>query len=87
VIRRGFERSVANHPCRVPTSPGSGHRTAAQVGHALEIQPGSDLAKSRAGGRGASAEGSGDRVAFAPSSRRPFPSRWGIALADEDGVR
>ena len=44
VIRRRIERSDANHPCRDASSSGSDHRTAAQVGHVLEIQPRADLA-------------------------------------------
>ena len=47
VIRRRIEPSDANHPCRDPSSSGSGHRAAAQVGHVLQIQPRADLAQSR----------------------------------------
>jgi hypothetical protein len=39
VIRRTIERWNANHPYRDASSSGSGHRTAAQVGHVLETQP------------------------------------------------
>jgi hypothetical protein len=66
VIRRRIERSEANHPCRDASSSGSGHRTAAQVGHVLEIQPRADLAESRAGGREEAAQGTSRAQAVEP---------------------
>src|SRR5580658_1594576 len=66
VLRRRIERSDANHPCRDASSSGSGHRTAAQVGHVLEIQPRADLAKSGAGGREEAAQGTSRAQAVEP---------------------
>ena len=55
--RRRVERSDARRSCRDASSSGSAHRTAAEIGHVLEIQPCTDLAKARQGGRGAAAQG------------------------------
>ncbi len=57
MTRRRSERSDANHPCRNASSSRSGHRTAAQVGNVLQIQPRADLAKSRPGGGEEAAQG------------------------------